>query len=144
MLRAADVLRPIDVADWSMVDGDEYVEAVLRVVESIPAGRVLAYGEVARAVGRGGPRQVGRVLSLYGGGVPWWRVVTVTGRTPPGNEQAALEHLRAEGTPLRDDHVDMRIARGRGSSRPHRRPPRPRRRGPGRVDHEGLAVLPHR
>lgn len=92
------------------VDADEYVEAVLQVVEAIPPGRVMAYGQVARAVGSGGPRQVGRVLGLYAGGVPWWRVVTVAGRTPPGNERVALAHLRAEGTPLRGDRVDMRLA----------------------------------
>jgi len=92
-------------AEW-----DEYVEAVLAVVESIPSGRVLAYGQVAAAVGSGGPRQVGRVLSEHGGGVPWWRVVTSAGRTPPGHERVALEHLRAEGTPLRGAHVDMRRA----------------------------------
>lgn len=92
------------------MDGEEYVEAVLQVVESIPPGRVLAYGQVADLVGRGGPRQVGRVLRLHGGGVPWWRVVTATGRTPPGSEGRALDHLRAEGTPLRGDHVDVRAA----------------------------------
>jgi alkylated DNA nucleotide flippase Atl1 len=30
---------------------DEYVEAVLSVVERIPAGRVMAYGTVAEVVG---------------------------------------------------------------------------------------------
>lgn len=86
---------------------DAYVEAVLDVVESIPPGRVMAYGQIADLLGSGGPRQVGRVMSLHGGAVPWWRVVTAAGRPPPGHEQTALERLRAEGTPLRGDHVDM-------------------------------------
>ena len=93
---------------------EAYVEAVLAAVEAIPPGRVLAYGQVAEYVGRGGPRQVGAVMSRYGSAVPWWRVVTTAGRLPPGSERRALEHLRAEGTPLRGTgegiHVDMRRA----------------------------------
>ncbi|MGK5626920.1 MGMT family protein [Streptomyces sp. URMC 123] len=49
----------------------------------------------------GGPRQVGRVMALYGGGVPWWRVVRSDGVLLPGHELRALERYRAEGTPLR-------------------------------------------
>jgi alkylated DNA nucleotide flippase Atl1 len=48
-------------------DQEAYVEAVLRVVEAIPPGRVMSYGAIAAAVGRGGPRQVGRVMAVYGG-----------------------------------------------------------------------------
>lgn len=102
------------------MDAGEYVEAVLQIVELIPPGRVVTYGQVADAVGRGGPRQVGQVLSRHGGGVPWWRVVTATGRTPPGYERAALERLRAEGTALRGRHVDMRIAVAVASPPPSR------------------------
>ncbi len=52
---------------------EELVEAVLRVVEEIPEGRVATYGMIARAVGTG-PRVVGRIMHDWGGGVPWWRV----------------------------------------------------------------------
>ena len=55
---------------------EELVEAVLRVVEEIPEGRVATYGMIARAVGTG-PRVVGRIMHDWGGGVPWWRVVNV-------------------------------------------------------------------
>lgn len=89
---------------------DAYVEAVLDVVESIPPGRVMAYGQIADLLGSGGPRQVGRAMSVHGGAVPWWRVVTAGGRSAPGHERTALERLRAEGTPLRGDYVDMRGA----------------------------------
>jgi len=99
---------------------DAYVEAVLAAVEAIPPGRVMAYGQVAEYVGRGGPRQVGAIMSAYGSAVPWWRVVTATGRLPPGSERQALEHLRADGTPLRgsgrDVRVDMRRATWDGRS----------------------------
>ncbi len=57
----------------------EYAERVLDVTESIPPGRVMTYGDVAEYLEEGGPRQVGRVMSLYGGGVPWWRVVRADG-----------------------------------------------------------------
>lgn len=89
---------------------DAYVEAVLDVVEQIPPGRVLAYGQIADLVGSGGPRQVGRVMSLHGAAVPWWRVVTAAGRPPRSHEGQALALLRAEGTPLRGGLVDMTTA----------------------------------
>ena len=46
------------------VDQEEYVERVLSVAEQIPVGRVTTYGAIADAVGVGGPRQVGRVMSM--------------------------------------------------------------------------------
>jgi methylated-DNA-protein-cysteine methyltransferase-like protein len=88
----------------------DYVETVLNVVEAIPPGRVMTYGAIAEYVGTGGPRQVGTVMSRYGGGVPWHRVVAANGRVPPGNEVEALQRLRAEGTPLRGERVDVRAA----------------------------------
>jgi len=89
---------------------DDFAEAVLDLVEKIPAGRVMTYGSIADWLGRGGPRQVGSVMSRYGGGVPWHRVVNASGRVVPGHEQTALDRLRAEGTPLRGEHVDLRRA----------------------------------
>lgn len=79
----------------------EYADRVLSAAESIPAGRVMTYGDVAEFIGEGGPRQVGRVMSLYGGAAPWWRVVRADGKLLPGHELRALEHYRREGTPLR-------------------------------------------
>lgn len=48
----------------------EYAERVLDVAERIPPGRVMTYGDVAEWLQEGGPRQVGRVMALYGGAVP--------------------------------------------------------------------------
>ncbi|MFJ2111065.1 MULTISPECIES: MGMT family protein [unclassified Streptomyces] len=101
-----------------------YAERVLDVAELIPPGRVMTYGDVAEWLGDGGPRQVGRAMALYGGAVPWWRVVRSDGALLPGHELRALEHYRAEGTPLRSaarsaqGHVprlDMRRARWDGT-----------------------------
>lgn len=79
----------------------DYAEAVLAVVERIPPGQVMSYGDVAEYVGSGGPRQVGNVMARYGGAVPWWRVIRSDGRPPPGHEREAMARYRAEGTPLR-------------------------------------------
>ncbi|MFW5933815.1 MAG: MGMT family protein, partial [Actinomycetota bacterium] len=55
-------------------------------------------GEVAAEAGApGAARAVGRVLAEHGRGVPWWRVVTSTGRLVPGAEDEHAERLRAEG-----------------------------------------------
>ncbi|WP_394812940.1 MGMT family protein [Streptomyces boetiae] len=96
----------------------DYAERVLEAADSVPPGRVVTYGDIAALLGEGGPRQVGRVMALYGGAAPWWRVVRADGRPLPGHEHRALEHYRAEGTPLRDGarpdapcRIDLRRAR---------------------------------
>jgi len=87
---------------------EDYVEAVLSLVESIPTGRVTSYGAIAEVVGRGGPRQVGNVMSRDGGGVPWWRVVRADGSPPRCHEGEARIHYLEEGTPLRSSgSVDL-------------------------------------
>ena len=90
-----------------------FAEDVLDVVASIPPGSAASYGDVARRVGRGGPRQVGTTLSRYGSGVPWWRVVRADGSPAPVLADEALRRLAAEGAPLAADgaRVDLRRAR---------------------------------
>jgi alkylated DNA nucleotide flippase Atl1 len=110
-------------AGYAAGEPGPYAEKVLDTVDLIPPGRVMTYGDVAEWLDEGGPRQVGRVMALYGGGVPWWRVVRSDGVPLPGHELRALAAYRAEGTPLRqagpaaDGHiprVDMRRARWDG------------------------------
>jgi alkylated DNA nucleotide flippase Atl1 len=79
----------------------DFASLVIEVVSSIPAGRVMTYGDVAAAFGSRAPRAVGQVMAYSGGGLPWWRVVRAGGHPPAGHAEAALEHYRAEGTPLR-------------------------------------------
>ncbi|MFE0628966.1 MGMT family protein [Streptomyces sp. NPDC058864] len=114
---------PDDVPD-GVPELPAYAERVLDVAERIPPGRVMTYGDVAEWLGEGGPRQVGHVMALYGGAVPWWRVVRADGGLLPGHELRALEHYRAEGTPLRPapraakghiPRLDMREARWDGT-----------------------------
>ncbi len=79
---------------------EDFVEAVLEVVESIPAGKVMPYGEVAAAIGSRASRAVGSVMAHYGHAVPWWRVIRASGHPPVDHSTEALQHYRAEGTPL--------------------------------------------
>lgn len=94
---------------------EDYVEAVLSTVERIPRGRVTTYGAVADLVAGqldyGGPRMVGNVMAMYGGPVPWWRVVRADGSLPPSHHDEARQAYLAEGTPLRPSgNVDLRAA----------------------------------
>lgn len=96
------------------MDAEEYVEAVLSLVERIPPGRVMSYGAIADllapASGRTSPRRVGTIMARYGGAVPWHRVVAADGRLVPGHEVKALARYAAEGTPMRNGKVDMAAA----------------------------------
>ncbi|MEO5878119.1 MAG: MGMT family protein, partial [Streptosporangiaceae bacterium] len=93
---------------------EDFAERVLEVVELIPPGKVMSYGDVAEFLGAGGPRQVGRVMATLGGGVPWWRVLRADGSVVPDLHERALARYAEEGTPLRGLKVDMRAARWEG------------------------------
>ncbi len=92
----------------------QFAEAVLDLVDLVPPGEVLSYGDVAELLERGGPRQVGQVLSRYGSSTCWWRVVLADGRLPPGHEDEARRRHTDEGTPTRGERVDMTRARWAG------------------------------
>ncbi|HET6624748.1 MAG TPA: MGMT family protein [Nocardioidaceae bacterium] len=93
------------------MDREEYVERVLSLVERIPRGRVMNYGAIAAVVGSGGPRQVGRVMALYGGSVPWWRVVHADGGLAVCHDGEARAYHLDEGTAFRaSGAVDMAAA----------------------------------
>ncbi len=95
---------------------DDFVSRVLAVVEGIPPGRAMSYGDVAAAIGSRAPRGVGQVMAYYGGDVPWWRVVRASGHPVQNHEVEALQYYRAESTPLRWSpggvfRVDLALAR---------------------------------
>ncbi len=100
----------------------DFASRVLDVADAIPPGRVMSYGDVAEYLGAGGPRQVGRVMALWGGGVAWWRVIHADGSLLEGHEREATAHYIAEGTPLRPAtggraaRVNMRQARWYGDA----------------------------
>ncbi|HEX6568606.1 MAG TPA: MGMT family protein, partial [Acidimicrobiales bacterium] len=69
-------------------------------------GEVVTYGEVAAEAGfPGAARAVGRILAIDGHDLPWWRVVTASGRLVPGHENEHARRLRAEGVAVADGHV---------------------------------------
>jgi alkylated DNA nucleotide flippase Atl1 len=95
-----------------------FVQAVLEIVADIPAGHVMTYGDIAATLGSRGARVVGQVMAQFGADEPWWRVVRAGGLPPAGHEVRALEHYRAEKTPLRPGdaaetgyRVDLTVAR---------------------------------
>ena len=113
-----------DPGDPGVPQIDDFASDVLDVVESIPPGHVMSYGDIAEYLGRYGPRRVGKVMSTHGGAVPWWRVIHSDGSMVPGHERTALRQYRKEGTPLKTStdgsrfRVDMRRARWRGLETP--------------------------
>jgi alkylated DNA nucleotide flippase Atl1 len=98
--------------------GDDFFERVLGVVEAIPPGKVMTYGDIAATIGSRAPRAVGKVMAYGGSDVPWWRVIRASGHPPQCHEGEALQHYRAEATPLLQAasggyRVDLQRARHR-------------------------------
>jgi methylated-DNA-protein-cysteine methyltransferase-like protein len=87
---------------------NDFTDGVIAVIAAIEPGDVWTYGEVAEAAGRpGAARAVGRILATVDAGLPWWRVVTSTGRLVPGHEAEHARRLRAEGVPV--DRATRRV-----------------------------------
>jgi methylated-DNA-protein-cysteine methyltransferase-like protein len=91
-----------------------YALLVLDVVDAIPRGKVMTYGDVAELLGRGSPRTVGTVLTNHGREVPWQRVVQASGRPAEPYLQEALRLLREEGCPIVGEKVDLARCRWDG------------------------------
>jgi len=88
-------------------------EEVLAVVARIPPRRAASYGDIAEMVGTGGPRQVGRTMSRYGGGVPWWRVVRADGTAAPDVAVEAQRRWAEEAMPRSADGTRIDWSRAR-------------------------------
>ncbi len=88
-----------------MTAPDDFTASVIRVLEALEPGEVMAYGEVAAEAGYpGAARAVGNLLRSTPG-LPWWRVVTSTGRLVPKHENEHAERLRAEGVKVEKGRV---------------------------------------
>ena len=72
------------------------VERVLRAVEQVPHGRLVAYGDIATMVGIGA-RHVGWIMRHWGSNVPWWRVVNTSGQLPDHLLEEACARWAEEG-----------------------------------------------
>ncbi len=88
-----------------MTPTESFRDAVHRVVAGLPAGTVVSYADVAAEAGRpGAARAVGTILARSGG-LPWWRVVSSTGRLVPGKESVHRERLMADGVDVSGNRV---------------------------------------
>lgn len=103
----------------------EFADQVIAMVNAIPPGQVMTYGDIAyvltaRAERAGlsdvyGPRMVGFVMSRFGSTMPWWRVIRSGGLPPRSLQERASPHYEAEQTPLLGPagsyRIDLRQAR---------------------------------
>jgi methylated-DNA-protein-cysteine methyltransferase related protein len=86
---------------------DEQVERVRALVDSIPAGRVATYGDIAAAARLSSPRIVGWIMRTDSSDLPWHRVITASGRPARHLTTRQLELLRAEGILAVDGRVPL-------------------------------------
>lgn len=88
---------------------DGFRARVAAAVAAIPPGTVATYGEVAVEAGFavGASRAVGNVVAQVEG-LPWWRVVTASGRLVPGLEERHARLLSAEGVVVERGRVRLR------------------------------------
>ena len=89
-------------------------EPVYRFVKRIPRGRVVTYGQLARALRLpGGARTAGRAMAACpsGRGIPWHRVLGAGGRILIREPHASLQRrlLESEGTPLIEGRVGLKL-----------------------------------
>jgi alkylated DNA nucleotide flippase Atl1 len=92
-------------------ESQAFEEAVTETVLAIPFGELSTYGEVAAESGYpGAARAVGNLLRTSSG-LPWWRVVTATGRLVPGKEADHAERLRSEGITVVDGRATLKASR---------------------------------
>ena len=95
---------------------NEFYKQVYAVVERIPYGRVMSYGQIAFMLGRPrAAREVGRAMYRCPDHLPWQRVVMMDGSIA-GGKYAEIRKglLESEGVPfLPDGRVDIESCRVR-------------------------------
>ena len=88
-------------------------DPVFRFVQRIPRGRVLTYGDLAKALRLpGGARTAGRAMAgtPSGRGIPWHRVVGERGKILIREPYASLQRklLESEGITILESRVDLK------------------------------------
>ncbi|BDB61504.1 MULTISPECIES: MGMT family protein [Rhodococcus] len=96
-----------------MVTTDEQIERVRELVASVPAGRVVTYGDIAGAAGLSSARTVGWIMRTDSGDLPWHRVVPASGRPAAHLARRQLARLELEDVPISGDRIDLARARHR-------------------------------
>ncbi|KKI92459.1 hypothetical protein WQ54_08765 [Bacillus sp. SA1-12] len=88
-----------------------FTERVITIIQKIPPGRVMTYGQIAKIAGSPrGARQVVRILHSMSAKyqLPWYRVVNAKGEIAFHDEEMFLsqkEFLEGEGIILKHNHV---------------------------------------
>jgi Predicted methylated DNA-protein cysteine methyltransferase len=91
-----------------------YTRKVIRIIKSIPPGRVMTYGQIAELAGSArGARQVVRILHAMSipYGLPWHRVVNAKGEVAILDDEGRflqMANLREEGVTIgADGRIDL-------------------------------------
>ena len=93
---------------------DPFFKRVYDIVEKIPYGKTVSYGEIARLLGQPrASRVVGWAMRACPEHLPWQRVVMADGSIAGGEHADARRALlESEGVPfLKDGRVDIRVSR---------------------------------
>lgn len=101
--------------DPGMEEGASFFEQVYRIVEQVPEGSVITYGQIAKLLGRPRhARQVGYALAATPKGrrIPWHRVVNRLGELPQERAFSARQRslLKKEGVGFcPNGRIDMKL-----------------------------------
>lgn len=92
----------------------EFSMQVIEIIQMIPYGRVMTYGQIARSAGNPwAARQVVRILNSMSDKyhLPWHRVVNKEGKISLSGEGKILQEkrLRDEGVIFKDESIDLDI-----------------------------------
>jgi len=79
---------------------NQFYKQVYEIVDQIPQGKVMSYGQIAKILGRPrAAREVGRAMRICPDDLPWQRVVMADGSIAGG------EHARERRILLEDEGV---------------------------------------
>ena len=92
---------------------DARYSAIYTIVARIPEGKVSTYGAIAHVIPvPRGARGVGWAMARCPPDIPWWRVVSASGRITSPDAQLQIELLMGEGVAMMSHGVvDLRVAR---------------------------------
>jgi methylated-DNA-protein-cysteine methyltransferase-like protein len=108
-------------------------DPVYKLVQRIPRGRVLTYGELAKALHLpGGARSAGRAMAATpsGKGIPWHRVLGERGKILIREPYASLQRklLESEGVTVVESRVDLKHHLWKPAKKPKLKQASPRKR----------------
>ncbi|MCP3027400.1 MGMT family protein [Halobacillus sp. A5] len=94
---------------------NSFTEKAVHIIHSIPKGKVMTYGSIAREAGNArAARQVARILHSMSRkhNLPWHRVVNAKGEIAIKNEETALEQqlrLEREGVTVTNRIINLKV-----------------------------------